>query len=382
MMRCALALTIAVIAALAGSQAAPAATRLGPDLTVKPCEGQTACVAAVGCQAGQYSPCSYVNLHSTSAAVPVAAPSSGVITRWRFRAGCCTETQTEPRTMTLKTFKPGLQDGQFGYSFIVPVKTGPSFVIPPGHQVLSDPVVELPARLAIAAGERIGVVADHPIGFAVYNPSPGVTSTVVANSTFYNGEAYGNATGNTAIAVSADVEADADGDGYGDETQDCQPTDPARHESCPPPPSPPGLMPVYKPGPCTEFCGGGGVAGFSGPIAVAPAGDGSVVYVPLSCPPTAANPCGGFLVVAEATAKKASAARRKVLARVRFAVSPGKTKRVRVKLTKAGRRLLRRERWLKVVLTITPDEGEAVSVRRTLKWRGQRSRVMASTSRR
>ena len=340
---------------------------------MKPCEGQTACVAAIGCQAGQYSPCSYVNLHSTISSVLVAAPSSGIVTRWRFRAGCCTETQTVSRTMTLKTFKPGLQDGQFGYSFIVPVATGPSFVLPPGNQVVSDPFVELTARLPIAAGERVGIVADNPIAFAVYNPSAGVTSTGVASSTFYNGEAYGNPMPNVAIAISADVEPDADGDGFGDESQDCAPADPTTQGTCPVNPSPIGPSPVYKPGPCEGFCGGGGMAGFSGPIAVLPHGDGSVVYVPLKCPANAVQPCGGFLDVTKQQAKKAGATRKqKALAHVRFLVQPGKTKQIRVKLSKAGRKLLRKKGRLKVVLTIRPDEGEASSVRRTLKWRDRR----------
>jgi hypothetical protein len=376
--RRAIALAVVAIALVAAPQAT-AATRLGPDLTVKPCEGQSACFAAVGCQSGQYSPCSYVNLHSTSSTVLTASPSSGVITRWRFRAGCCTENETASRTLTLKTFKPGTQDGQFGYSFIVPVNTGSSFVIPPGNQLLSDPFVELPARLPIAAGERVGIVADHPISFAVYNPSAGVTSTVVANNTFYNGEAYGNPMGNTALAISVDIEPDADGDDYGDETQDCAPADPSTSGGCQPPPSssPVTPAPVYQPGPCVGICGGGGAspAVVIGPIGPAPGGDGSVVYVPLSCPPTAVQPCGGFLVVVQPAAKKASASRKpKVLARARFLVSPGESERIRVKLSKAGRKLLRRERRLRVVISIRPNEGEAVSVRRTLKWRGARRR--------
>jgi hypothetical protein len=367
-------LALAIVAlALAAPQAATGATRLGPDLSVKPCAGQTACVAAVGCQAGQYSPCSYVNLQSTISSTVVAAPASGVVTRWRFRAGCCTAAQTEPRTMTLKTFRPGTQEGLYPqYSFIVPVRTGPSFVIPPGNQVTSDPFVELPARLPIAAGERVGIVADNPIDFAVYSPHFGVTSTSIASSTFFNGEAYGNAMPNVALAISADVEPDADGDGFGDESQDCASNDPTKQGACPPPPSPPPLSPVYKPGPCEGFCGGGGVAGFSGPIAVAPVGDGSVVYVPLKCPPNAVQPCGGFLDVSKQEAKKASTSgRRKLLAHVRFLVQPGKSKKLRVKLSKAGKKLLRRQGKLKVVLTIRPDEGDAVSVRRTLKWRGR-----------
>ena len=364
-------LALAIVAlALAAPQVATAATRLGPDLSVKPCEGQTACNAAVSCLPGPASPCSYVNLHSTISSTLVAAPSSGVVTRWRFRAGCCTDAQTEPRTLTLKTFRPGTQDGSGGYSFIVPVKTGPSFVIPPGHQVSSDPFVELPARLAIAAGERVGIVADDPIGIAIYDPYVGVTSTAIVGNSFFNGEAYGYAKPSVAMAISADIEPDADGDGFGDESQDCAPADPASQGTCPVTPSPPGLSPVYKPGPCEGFCGGGGVAGFSGPIAVAPNNTG-VVYVPLKCPPNAVQPCGGFLDVTKQEAKKASmSAKRKKLAHVRYSIEPGKTKKLRVKLSKAGRRLLKRSGKLKVVLTIRPDEGDPVSVRRTLKWRG------------
>jgi hypothetical protein len=217
----------------------------------------------------------------------------------------------------------------------------------------------------------VGIVADHPIDFAVYNPSGGVTSTVAMNGVVSGGEAYGNPMFNTAIAMNVDVEPDADGDGFGDESQDCYPQDPARSGSCP-------STPVYIPsnavaveGPCQGICGGGGVAGFSGPIAVPQGGDGSRVYIPLTCPANAAQPCGGFLVVTEQQAKKASAAKkRRALARVKFSVKPGKTKKVLVKLSKAGRKLLKRKGRLKVVLTIKPNEGKAVSVPRILKWRG------------
>ena len=312
-----------------------------------------------------------MNVNSTQASLLAGSPSGGVITRWRFRAGCCTEPQTESRTMTLKTFRPGAQGSLYPqYAWIVPLLTGPSFVIPAGNQVASDPPVELPARLPISAGERVGIVADHPIGFAVYNPSGGVTSTVAMNGVVSGGEAYGNPMFNTAIAISVDVEPDADGDGFGDESQDCAPSDPASQGTCPVTPSPPSLPGVYKPGPCEGICGGGGVAGFSGPIAVAPNNTG-IVYVPLKCPANAVQPCGGFLDVTKQQAKKASAsAKRKTLAHVRYSIEPGKTKKLRVKLSKAGRRLLRQKDKLKVVLTVRPDEGDAKSVRRTLKWRG------------
>ena len=192
--------------------------------------------------------------------MPVAAPFDGVITKWRFRGGCCTDKQTESKTMTLGTFKQGTQDGLSGYGYVIPVAKGPSFVIPAGNVVLSDPAVELPARMPIAAGERIGIIADHPIAFASY-AAPNVTLSIITTGTVYNGEPYGVAY-SAAMAINAEIEADGDGDGYGDETQDCVPGDPTRHEgNCgpPPAPTPPGLLSVGKQGPCEGICGGGGV---------------------------------------------------------------------------------------------------------------------------
>ena len=245
-----------MLAALAAPLTAVGATRLGPDLTPQP--GPSPGVVAFGCQPGQYSPCSYVNHQSTNPAMPFVASSPGVITRWRIRAGCCTENQTEARTLTLKTFKQGSWEATFPqYAFIVPANTGDSFVIPAGNQLPSDPPLELPTRLPIDAGERIGVVADYPIGIAAYNSVPNVTSTVVTNGTYYPpgqtppaAEAYGAKYDGIALAINAEVEPDADGDEYGDETQDCSPADPARHGDCTPPPSPTPVTPppVYVPG--------------------------------------------------------------------------------------------------------------------------------------
>lgn len=363
----------ALATAVVAPAAASAATRLGPDLTTPP----SGFFAAVGCQPGQYSPCSYVNLHSTSAALPVAAPTDGVITRWRFRAGMNPE--AADRAMTLRTFRPGTQDGSFGYSFIIPGAEGPAFVIPAGNQVLSDPPVELPARMPIEAGERVGIVAENPISLAVYDPTPGVTWTVVANGTVYNGEPYGVTYSGTALAINADLEPDGDGDGYGDETQDCDPSDPAVHDGGCVPPSPPSTPPspppVFVPGGgCTGVCGGGGsvsVPSFSGAIQPAPSGDGSKIYVPLKCPPTATSPCGGFLIVTQAKPKRGAVELRE-LARKAYDVAVGETAKLRVRLSKRARKLLERKGRLEVEITIDPNEGEPVSARKTLRWRGSR----------
>jgi hypothetical protein len=370
-------LVLVAIAVLAAPSSASAGVRLGPDLSVKPCEGQQFCFAAIGCQVAPYTPCSYVNLHSTNAEVPVASPIKGIVTKWRFRAGCCTQAQTEEKKLTLWTFRPGTQDGQFGYSWADRVLEGASFSLPPGNLLVSEPFTELPARLPIAVGERVGIVADNPIDFAVYNPTAGIISTQLSN-----GYAYGNPMAGTAIAISADVEPDADGDNYGDETQDCAPADPGSHEgNCHQPPASPIVNPPVGGGggPCVGICGGGGVVIILPPLYYPPRGDGTKVYIPLSCPAAATQPCGGWLIFKEPPPPKKSsvaggAAKARVFARVKYSVQPGKTKRILVKLSKAGRKLLKRRGKLKVVVTVKPTGGQETSVRRTLKWRGKRAR--------
>ncbi len=368
-------LLVLAAALLALPATAAATVRLGPDLSVKPGGGGGLVFAAVGCQPGQYSPCSFVNLRSSTAGGLVESPFAGIVTKWRFRAGCCTDPQTEKKTLTLKTFKRGTQDGMFGYGFAVPSQTGPSFEIPPGNQVLSDPFVELPARLPIAAGERIGIVADNPIDFAVYSPFAGVDMTVISNGVPpYNGEPYGQVFGGTALAIGADVEPDADGDLYGDETQDCAPADATRQDGCAPPipvPIPQPLSVGVSGGPntCATNCASSGAVVIRGPVSAPSSGDGSRIYIPLSCPAAATQPCGGYLIVNPPPAKKASAAAAKPLARVAYSVAPGATKRFTLQLSKAGRALLKRKRRLAVVITIQPSAGQPILTRKTLKWR-------------
>ena len=361
--RC-LAPALAFIAALVAVAPSDAAVRLGPDLTPVPGPG----FVAVGCQsAAQYQPCSYVTYSSTNPDLKVAAPTDGVITAWRFRAGCCLEQTDVAHTLTLRTYRPGVQTAG-GYAYLVPAGTGPSFVIPPGNQLPSDPPAVLPARLSVQAGEIVGIEADYPTSFAVYNPTANVSSTVLFNTYTYLGESYGNPIGSTAIAINADLEPDADDDGYGDETQDCQPTDPTQHVACTPPPSPPIPNPpsVVDPGGhCTENCGGGII--FSAPIPPqTPSGDGSKIYIPLKCPPTAVQPCGGFLILNQAK-PKSGLVLFKTLAKSSYTIAPGESQKVKLKLSKAGRKLLDKRGKLKVELTIDPNEGDSVT--KTIKLR-------------
>lgn len=369
--RCSLVVAVLALSGAFASQASAAVT-LGPDLTTPPATG----VVAVGCQAA-YPSCSFVNLRSTNPGLTVAAPQAGIITSWSFRAGM--NPDTVARSLTLKTFKQGTQDGLGGYAYAVPMTTGPTFEIPPGNTLPSDPPTVLPARTPIAAGERVGILADQPVSFAVYNPVGSVTSTVLFTGfPPYNGEDYGNPIDNTAIALQAKVEADADGDGYGDETQDCYPTDPGLHgcEQVSPPIINPPI--AYIPdGKCTENCGGGVV--FSTPPPNPPPGDGSKFYVALKCPAGVTSPCGGFLIVETASggakprpaplAAPPAPVTFKQLAKQAYVVAPGKSKTVALKLSKAGKKLLKKKGKLKVTVTIEANNGETMSTSRTLKAR-------------
>jgi hypothetical protein len=171
------------------------------------------------------------------------------------------------------------------------------------------------------------------------------------------------------------VEADGDGDGYGDETQDCQPGDPSRHESCPtPPPTTITPPPVKVDGPCVGVCGGGGAV-FAGVPSPAPPGSALGVFISVECPAGHTGVCGGFLRAAlpgASGATTAAASRRVVLGRTRFSVAPGAEKKVRVRFNRSARKLFKRKRTRKIVITIDPDDGAPVSIRRTITFRKRR----------
>lgn len=369
--RATLVLLVAALVTLLCASSASAAVRLGPDLSPVPGPG----FVGVGCQSSpSYNPCSYVNLRSTNPGVLVAAPAAGVITKWRFRGGCCTDPQTVSHTFTLRTFNVGSQDGLSGYAYAVPQQTGPSFVIPPGAQVPGDPPVELAARLPITAGQRVGLEADYPISMVVYNPIADVTSTVLFNGVTYNGEMYGNPITSTAIAINADIEPDSDGDGYGDESQDCFPTDPARNGgSCqattPPPPLPGGVI-SCPPGGCAD--GPSKAATFPlPPVQSNPRGDGGIV-VNLKCPADSVYPCLGILYAELPAGKKAGAAAGRRLSELKYSIAPGKKKKLKLKFSKKTYAYLRKKRKRIAYVTALPKGGQPVSTRIVLKFPNRR----------
>jgi hypothetical protein len=75
----------------------------------------------------------------------------------------------------------------------------------------------------------------------------------------------------------------------------------------------------------------------------------------ISCPATSPEPCRGAIRLhlrkrpgRSAVRAAAAAARRRVVARARFSVAPGRTKAVKLRLSRPARRLLRRHGRLSV----------------------------------
>ncbi len=83
------------------------------------------------------------------------------------------------------------------------------------------------------------------------------------------------------------------------------------------------------------------------------------VYLPLACPPTVAQGCRGRirLFVRSGARRRVAAAKTLVIARGRFSVAAGASKVVRVPLTRAGRRLLRRRREVTVRAVVSRRGG-------------------------
>jgi hypothetical protein len=104
------------------------------------------------------------------------------------------------------------------------------------------------------------------------------------------------------------------------------------------------------------------------------------VRFPVVCPVTATATCRGTIRLV-VRARKAAAARRVVLARGRFAVRAGDSKLVKVPLTRAGRRLLRKRRAVTVTAVVARRGGPNIrnsSERSTVRVKRKRSRGRAA----
>ncbi len=292
---------------------------------------------------------------------------------WRFRAGCCSDQTDRDHTLTLRTYRRGAQTAG-GYPYAVAAGTGPAFVIPAGNQLTSE-VTALPARLPIHAGEMVGIEADYPTMFAVYNPTAGVVSEVLFHGYEYLGEQYGNPLYDTAIAINVDVEPDADGDGYGDETQTALPVTPRRRLALPDRSLPPSRRPshrVSRPSSIRAAAARATVAAGRLPAAglrrLVPAAERrrQEDLHPAQLP-GGGDPAMRWLL--DRQHRQPEVGRRPVQG-AREGSLHGRARRVAERDPEAleGRRKqLKKKGKLKVEITIDPDEGESTTIAKTLK---------------
>jgi hypothetical protein len=159
----------------------------------------------------------------------LTAPADGVIVRWRVRSG---------------TPGPDVESVRMALLVLNGATAGP------GSELVDLPLAEpgvhtFPTRLAIGAGERIGVQTilsnktTEPTEAPISYRDPGAGGNVGTRDDWFTvllpGQAAApEAMANRELLLNADIEPDADHDGYGDETQDLCPLDPASHElACP-----------------------------------------------------------------------------------------------------------------------------------------------------
>jgi hypothetical protein len=159
-----------------------------------------------------FSDCTAMNLvlpSGSQAAGGLTSPIDGVVVRWRMSSG------SSGNPMQLRVLHPA---GGGANRFTGKGKSST-------QETIGAPTPVFPARLAIQAGDSVGL--DVHGGALVYAPTPGATMLGWANSLMENTTADG-ASSAYELLVQAVIEADADKDGFGDETQDGCPGDAAR----------------------------------------------------------------------------------------------------------------------------------------------------------
>ncbi len=163
---------------------------------------------------------SITQLVSPSSPLPLAAPTAGVVTKWKVSVISYPGGVTEQ----LKILRPAAGPPN---TFTVVGESTPEPIVG-GANVFET-------RIPIAPGDRLGVVATSATGAISCEESSapgdvmGYTKSGLPNGT----TAPFGELAKARAAVSAVIEPDADGDGYGDDTQDKCPQSAASHEPCP-----------------------------------------------------------------------------------------------------------------------------------------------------
>jgi hypothetical protein len=206
-----LAATLALIA-FVGTSSASAATEFG-----------SACSADGYFNGGEISVA-----HGTSSPLPVAAPSSGVITEWKVNVG------------TFPVYEPeeaaSLQATLYQQLYVVKASDALHYTVI-GKSESERAAVDAPSsfltRIPVQQGDLLALAGpttlyctteDRGDATANFRGTPGVGGVIETHGGLFIG---------FQVPVVAKIEPDVDGDGYGDETQDKCPQSAAYHEACP-----------------------------------------------------------------------------------------------------------------------------------------------------
>jgi hypothetical protein len=172
-----------------GAPSAPAATQIGETTGAAPCGAQTV-------------------FQTNSPIGPYAAPVDGVITSWQYRSPMAS------------------QIGR-ALEFKVARAAGGNSLTIVGESERETPTIPLttltfPTRIAVQAGDVIGLYVPGTSAPCTVGPSPGYQAHVIADNVDRQpGDTSIYGVGNqTQVNVGAILEPDCDGDGFGDETQD------------------------------------------------------------------------------------------------------------------------------------------------------------------
>jgi hypothetical protein len=171
--------------------------------------------------------------HGAGSPLPVAAPTSGVITEWKVNVGQLGVTFVEENGS--EVFEPeAAPEGFYTQLFVVrPAGENQFNIIGKSESGLLsiNTVNNFPARIPVQAGDLLGLSGS-------YSPSCR-TKDPVDVTDFFSGVPPIGATPKAEpfkgfqVPVTAKIEPDVDGDGYGDETQDKCPQSAAYQTACP-----------------------------------------------------------------------------------------------------------------------------------------------------
>jgi hypothetical protein len=178
------------------------------------------------CAGEEVIPDSLISLaHGAASPLPVAAPTSGILTEWTVRSNLKASTPAEEEFLariarqTLNVYQPA---GGKSYTLVAEVEGGP--LQPKGATTYQT-------RLPIQAGDLLGLGSGFSLYCRTKDPADKIAfiegrATVGAAREFEEEDEI-------QVPVSAKIEPDVDGDGYGDETQDKCPQSALYQTACP-----------------------------------------------------------------------------------------------------------------------------------------------------